>query len=95
MRSLDLRFRPLSRPPVSDRELERYAGKWVLVRGGKVVLQASSYEALISTLASHRVKDTAVIYELPFVRPSVQRSTASGSEPGVAASPRGPDLHRI
>ena len=65
MRSLDHRFRPLSRPPVSDRELEEYAGTWVLVRGGKVVLQASSYDALMSALGSKRVKDTDAIFHFP------------------------------
>lgn len=65
MRSLDHRFRPPSRPPVSDRELARYAGKWVLVRAGKVVLQASSYDALMSALTSKRVRDTDAIYKLP------------------------------
>ena len=63
MRSRD--FRPSSQPPVSDRDLERYAGKWVVVRGHKVVLQASSYDALIATLGSKRVKQADAILELP------------------------------
>ena len=65
MRSLGHRFRPLARPPVSDRQLEMYAGTWVLVRGGKVVLQASSHDALMSALGSKRVKDTDAVFHLP------------------------------
>lgn len=63
MRSLSVR--PPSQPPVSARELERYAGMWVLVRGGKVVLRAGSYDALISLLVSRRVKDNDRIFQLP------------------------------
>ena len=63
MRSLSVR--PSSQSPVSDHELERYAGMWVLVRGGKVVLRAHSYDALMSALASRRVKDTDKIFQLP------------------------------
>jgi len=76
MRSLEHRFRPSSLPPVSDRELDRYAGRWVLVRGGKVVLQASSHDALISALASKRVRDTDAIYKLP-----VRSATPAGPNP--------------
>ena len=63
MRSLSVR--PSSQSPVSDRELQRYAGMWVLVRGGKVVLRADSYNALMSLLAAPRVKDTDRILQLP------------------------------
>jgi hypothetical protein len=38
---------------------------WVLVRGGKVVLRADSYNALMSLLAAPRVKDTDRILQLP------------------------------
>ena len=59
-------FHPSSHPPVSDRDLERYAGKWVVVRGGKVVLHASSHDALMATLvASTRVTETDAILQLP------------------------------
>jgi hypothetical protein len=60
-----LSVRPSSQPPVSDSDLQRYAGMWVLVRGGKVALQAHSYDALVSVLASRRVKDTDRIFQLP------------------------------
>ena len=59
-------FHPSSQPPVSDRDLERYADKWVLVRDGKVVLHASRRDALIATLAaSARVTETDAILQLP------------------------------
>ena len=57
--------RPSSQPPVSDRELQRYAGMWVLVRGGKVVLPAGSYDALMARVASLRIKETDRILQLP------------------------------
>jgi hypothetical protein len=60
-----LSVRPSSQPPVPDRDLQRYAGMWVLVRSGKVVLQAQNYDALVSVLASRRVKDTDKILQLP------------------------------
>lgn len=60
-----LSVRPSSQPPVSDRELQRYAGMWVLVRGGKVALRADSYDALISLLAPRRLRDTDRIIQLP------------------------------
>jgi hypothetical protein len=40
---------------------------WVLVRGGKAVLQADSYNALMSVLASRRVKDTDTVRQLPIL----------------------------
>lgn len=58
-------FHPSSRPPVSDRDLERYADRWIVVRGGKVVLEASSYDALIATLTSARRKEGDAILYLP------------------------------
>jgi hypothetical protein len=45
-----------------------YAGKWVLVRAGKVVLQASSRDGLMSILSSHWVKDGDTITQFPPVR---------------------------
>jgi hypothetical protein len=38
---------------------------WVLVRGGKVVMQADSYDDLVALRASARLKDTDRIIELP------------------------------
>ena len=38
---------------------------WVLVRGGKVVLPAGSYDALMARVASMRIKDTDRILQLP------------------------------
>jgi hypothetical protein len=60
-----LSVRPSSQPPVSERELERYAGMWVVVRAGKVVMRADRYEDLIALRASGRFKDTDRIIELP------------------------------
>jgi len=68
MRSID--FRPSPRPPVSDRDLERYANKWVAVHGGKVVLKASSYDALVAKCASRRSKKRDRIIHLPPVAAS-------------------------
>lgn len=43
-----------------------YAGKWVVVRGGKVVLEAPSRDALMTILTSVRTKRTTdVIVHLP------------------------------
>ncbi len=58
-------FHPSPRPPVSDRDLEVYAGRWVVVRGGKVVLQASTYDALAKKRESGRFKDRDRILHLP------------------------------
>jgi hypothetical protein len=58
-------FRPSPRPPLSDRDLERYADKWVAVHGGKVVLKASSYDALVAKCASRRSKKRDRIFKLP------------------------------
>jgi hypothetical protein len=61
-----LLYRPFSRPPVSDRDLETYVGKWVVVRGGKVVLQAPSRDALMTALTSVRTRRTTdAIVHLP------------------------------
>ena len=60
-----LSVRPSSQPPVSERELERYAGMWVLVRASKVVLRADSRDALMALIATRRVKDTDKICQLP------------------------------
>ena len=38
---------------------------WVLVRGGKVVLPAGSYDALMARVASLRIKDTDRILQIP------------------------------
>lgn len=62
-------FHPSSRPPVSERDLERYAGRWVVVRGGKVVLQASSHDALVAKRTSGRFKSGDAIVHLPPVAP--------------------------
>jgi hypothetical protein len=59
-------FRPSPQPPVSDRDLERHAGKWVVVREGRVVLHASGRDALIAALvASGRITETDAILRLP------------------------------
>ena len=63
-------FHPSSTPPLSDRDLHRYADKWVVVRGGKVVLQAGSYDALVARRTSGRFKDRDRVIHLPPVTPS-------------------------
>jgi hypothetical protein len=68
MRSID--FRPSPRWPVADRDLERYADKWVAVHGGKVVLRASSYDALVVKCASRRSNRRDRIIHLPPVTAS-------------------------
>ena len=65
MRSLV--YRPSPQPPVSERDLERCADKWVVVRGGRVVLHADSYDALVAMRpTSRRFKnDNDSIVHLP------------------------------
>jgi hypothetical protein len=63
-------FHPSSRPPLSDRDLQRYADKWVVVRGGKVVLQAGSYDALVARRTSGQFKDRDRVLRLPPVAAS-------------------------
>jgi hypothetical protein len=72
MRSRGLRSS--SRPPVSERDLELYADKWVVVRAGKVVLQASSYDVLLASIGSGRLKEADAIHHLPPVTPFVTPS---------------------
>ena len=52
MRSIE--FHPSSSPPVCNRDLEQYADKWVVVRGGRVVLHADSYDALVALRPTSR-----------------------------------------
>ena len=63
-------FHASSRPPVSDRDLQRYADQWVVVRGGKVVLQAGSYDALVARRTSRQFKNGDRVLHLPPVAPS-------------------------
>ena len=63
MRSLV--YRPSPAPPVPDRELTLYAGKWVLVRGGKVVLQAGTFDELAAKRKAGRFKEGDKILRLP------------------------------
>ncbi len=63
MRSTE--FHPSSSPPVHDRDLELYASKWVVVRGGKVVLAASTYDALAGKRRGGGFKDGDRILHLP------------------------------
>ncbi len=63
-------FHPSSRPPVSDRDLQRYADKWVVVRGGKVVLHTGSYDALVARRTSGQFMDGDRVLHLPPVAPS-------------------------
>jgi hypothetical protein len=52
MRSIE--FHPSSRPPVCDRDLGKYADKWVVVRSGRVVLHADSHDALVAMRPTSR-----------------------------------------
>jgi len=58
-------FRPPSRPPVSAGDLARYADKWVVVRSGKVVLQAATFDELAALRSTRRFKDGDRILHLP------------------------------
>jgi uncharacterized protein DUF5678 len=51
-----------SQAPISDRDLERYSGKWVAVRGGEVVAAAEDYDAL---KVDTSVEPTDAIYHVP------------------------------
>ena len=63
MRSRD--FHPSPQPPVCDRDLARFAGKWVVVRDGKVVLHANSRDAVIATLVASARAEADAILQLP------------------------------
>jgi hypothetical protein len=45
---------PSPAPPVSERDLARYANKWVVVRGERVVLHADSHDALVAMRPTSR-----------------------------------------
>jgi hypothetical protein len=62
-------FHPSPTPPVSTSDLERYADQWVVVRGGKVVLRASTYDALTEKRRSGGFKDGDRLLHLPPVAP--------------------------
>ena len=68
MRSLV--YRPSPAPPVPDRELALYASRWVVVRGGKVILEASTFDELAAKRKSGRFKDGDKILRLP-PRPAI------------------------
>jgi hypothetical protein len=62
-------FQPSPTPPVSPRDLARYAGKWVVVRAGKVVLQAMTFDELAQKRKSGGFKDGDRILHLPPATP--------------------------
>lgn len=64
MRSAGLQ-RPLSRPPVSNRDLGLYADMWVLVRDGSVILHAHALDAIRRMATSGAVNEGDAIYRLP------------------------------
>jgi len=47
-------YRPSPQPPISESDLARYANKWVVVRGERVVLHADSYDALVAMRPTSR-----------------------------------------
>jgi len=63
-------FDPSPAPPISNRDLERYADQWVVVRGGKVILKAVTYDDLAGKRKSGGFKDGDRILHLPPVAPS-------------------------
>ena len=63
-------FHPSPQSPVSNRDLKRYADKWVVVRDGKVVLLAATFDSLAQKRKSERFKDGDRILHLPPVAPS-------------------------
>ena len=67
MRSLV--YRPSPQPPLSGRDLARYANQWVVVRAGKVVLQAATFDDLAQKRRSSRFKDNDRILHLPPATP--------------------------
>ena len=75
LRSID--FHPSSTPPVSARDLVRYADRWVVVRAGKVVHQAASYDELIARCTSGRSTTGDRFLHLP-----PQASRANPTKPG-------------
>jgi Family of unknown function (DUF5678) len=52
----------VSQIPISDKALERYAGKWVAVRGGEVIASAGDYDTL---MADDSVRSTDAVYHVP------------------------------
>ena len=67
MRSLV--YRPSPQPPLSGRDLARYADQWVVLRSGKVVLQAPTFDELAQKRKSGRFKDNDRILHLPPAKP--------------------------
>ena len=66
MEMRSIAFHPSPRPPVPDRDLARYADTWVVVRGGKVVLHAASYDELATKRKSGWFSDgDRIIYLAP------------------------------
>jgi hypothetical protein len=63
IRALD--FHPSPTPPVSERDLEWYAGRWVAVCDGRVVLEAPTYDTLVATCASRPSRSRETIRHLP------------------------------
>lgn len=52
----------VSQAPLSDEALERFANKWVAVRGGEVVASADGYDELRAT---GKAAPTDAIYHVP------------------------------
>jgi Family of unknown function (DUF5678) len=51
----------VARSPLPD-GVERYAGRWIAIRGGEVVADAATLDALIQ---DERVEKTDVLYRVP------------------------------
>jgi hypothetical protein len=77
MRSLD--FHPSPTPPVSARDLSRYADEWVFVRAGKVVRHAASYSELVAQYTSRRPKNGDRFLHLPPVHPTTDHHCTAPS----------------
>jgi hypothetical protein len=79
MRSIDLH--PSSTPPVSARDLVRYADRWVFVRAGKVVQHAASRDELIAMCTSRRSKNGDRFLHLPPIGPPTDGQPAAPAAP--------------
>lgn len=52
----------ISRDPLSQSAARRHAGKWVALRGGRVIASADSFKEL---LANRRVRRDDAFYRVP------------------------------
>jgi hypothetical protein len=63
-------YRPSPQPPLSRGDLERYADGWVVVRAGKVVVAAMTFDEIAPKRKAAGFRDGDRILRLP---PATQR----------------------